>query len=327
MALPSSLECSTLRPERAIASALVALFLALGSAAIPALAFAQDAAPQETSSARDAWLEGDEDDDATDGAAVDDTPRADLGPARALIREQKLDEAVEALTALRAEYPEDGAVVLLLGEVHVAAKRFDAAIEVLEAAAALDPDRDRVHFQLGTAYANTGRMDEALDAFGAELTRSEDPQILVLSRINRSLLLQRASRWLEAAEELEGVLQFEPERTNVYGDLASLYVQAGDADRARRALERGAAVGFRSAAHWYSVGARLFNDERLDDAANAFEQALAIDPTRPDAHRSLAATLDRLDRGDEAATHYRRYLELRPDAADAAAIRAKLGEG
>jgi Flp pilus assembly protein TadD len=287
---------------------------------------AQDAVPQAPPSARDAWLDGD--DDETDGEeSIDTTPRADLAPARALVRDQKLDEAAATLEALRGEFPEDGALLLLLGEVHVASGQFDAAIDVLRRAAELEPERDRIHFQLGTAYANTGRRDEALEAFGAELTRSEDPQVLVLARINRSLLLQRANRWAEAAEELEGVLQFEPDRTNVYGDLASLCVQAGDADRARRALERGAAVGFRSAAHWYSVGARLFNDERLDDAAAAFEQALAIDPTRPDAHRSLAATLDRLGRGDDAATHYRKYLEFKPDAPDAEAIRAKLGDG
>jgi len=313
------------RPARFAAASVAVLALAL-LVGPTAPAFAQDGDPDGDPDARDAWLDGDEGEVADPAAdpSVPEAPGADLGPAKALVREGKLGEAASALDTLLDEYPQDASLLLLLGEVEIASKSFDAAIGHLRRAAEIAPRRDRIHFQLGTALASTGAVDDALAAFGEELTRSEDPQILVLARLNRSLLLQRGSRWAEAAEELEGVLQFEPDRAEVYGDLASLYLQAGNPVQAGRTLERGADVGFRSAVHWYSVGARWFADDRLDDAVAAFREAVAIDPDRADARRSLGAALDRLGRPAEAAEHFRRYLELRPDAADADRIRRQL---
>ena len=276
---------------------------------------------------RDAWLEADDPAEETADAPVEtETPGVDLGPARDLVRANKLDEAATKLESLRIENPADPALLTLLGEVYVATERFDEGVAVLTEAGEIAPDRDRIHFQLGTALASLGKPEEALEAFAGELTRSEDPQVLVLTRLNRSLLLQRLNRWADAAAELEGVLQFEPDRVNVYGDLASLYIQAGETDLALRALERGRDVGFGSAPHWYSVGARLFSEERFEEAAEAFSGALEVSPDRPDAERSLAATLDRLGRTEEAAAHFRRYLELRPDAADRDKVERQLAE-
>lgn len=276
---------------------------------------------------RDVWLEADDEvPGALDAPGEPEEPGVDLTAARNLVRASKLEEAARKLETLRAENPDDPDLLILLGEVHVASKRFDEGIEVLTAAKELAPDRERIHFQLGTALASLGKPEEALAAFEGELTRSEDPQVLVLTRLNRSLLLQRFNRWADAAAELESVLQFEPDRANVYGDLASLYIQAGETDLALRALERGRDVGFGSAPHWYSVGARLFAENRFDEAAEAFTGALEVSPDRPDAERSLAATLDRLGRTDEAAAHFRRYLELKPDAADREKVERQLAD-
>ena len=55
-----------------------------------------------------------------------------------------------------------------------------------------------------------------------------------------------------------------------------------------------------------------------------FRKAVEIGPDMAAAYRSLASTLVQLDRADEAAEHYRRYLELRPDAPDVDEIRAHI---
>ena len=146
----------------------------------------------------------------------------------------------------------------------------------------------------------------------------------MLSRLNRSLLLQQDRRWDLAAEELEAVLEIEPQRGNVFGDLASLYIQAGDAEAAAAALERGEAAGFNSANHYYSLGARLYKSELFEQAVVMLGKALSVDPGLAEAERSLAASLERLGRKAESLEHLRRYLELRPDAPDAAVVSEKL---
>jgi serine/threonine-protein kinase len=55
-------------------------------------------------------------------------------------------------------------------------------------------------------------------------------------------------------------------------------------------------------------------------------QVLARDPARADAYRGLGLACARLGRRAEAARAFERYLQMRPDAADAARIRAELAK-
>lgn len=248
----------------------------------------------------------------------------DLGPARSLIRDGKLDEAHDALQGLRADHPEDPSLLLMLGEVLLAQGKPADAAPVLRKAQDLDPTRDRVSFQLGTALAATGDGAGALSAFERELQVSQNPDVLAMCRLNRSLLMQQSGRWMEAAEELEYALQFRPDRPEIYADLATAYLQAGKPDAATGALDRGADYGLSSAPHRYSVGAALYRAERYPDAVTQFRAAVEADPDLAEAHRSLGAALDKAGRPTEAAAELERYLELRPSAPDADKVKAEI---
>ncbi len=254
------------------------------------------------------------------GAAAPEA--VDLSEANALVRDRSYAEAAEVLERQRADHPDDPRLLLMLGEVLIATGEPSRAADVLRHCAEVAPGRERVEFQLGTALVALGRSDEALAAFGAELENTENPDVLVMARFNRSLLLQRAGRWAEAADELEQVLQFQPDRADVYGDLATLYLQAGDLDAAAHTLMRGESIGFRSAPHYFSLAGRLYGAGRYDDAAAAFRSAIAIDPSDARFEHGLGVALEKAGRKREAAEHLRRYLELRPDAPDREQVRA-----
>ena len=170
-----------------------------------------------------------------------------------------------------------------------------------------------------TAIA-AGDVEGALVTFGRELEHSDDAEVIALTRLNRAMLFQQNRQWLDAAQELESLLEVQPERSDAFGDLATLYLQAGRVDAAAATLERGKAAGFLSGQHYYSLGARLYKDEQFDDAVKALQAALAIDPELARAELSLGAALQKLERKQEAIEHLERYLELSPDAADAAKI-------
>jgi len=251
-------------------------------------------------------------------------PGADLTEANELVRAKDYAGAESLLAALQQEFPEDPDLLTLRGELLLALRRTDESIEVLRKAAGLAPEKPRLQFQLGSALAATGQAEAAIEAFGMEIDNSEDPQVLVFSHLNRSMLFQERKEWTASAAELEAVLVLEPQRTPVYGDLVAMYVQSDGLDAAVDALERGDAAGFRSATHWYSVAARMAKVEKNEDAVVLFTKAIELDPQNADAERSLAAVLEQLGREDEAIPHLKRYLELKPDASDAGAIAAKI---
>ncbi|MDX1944854.1 MAG: tetratricopeptide repeat protein [Pirellulaceae bacterium] len=73
-----------------------------------------------------------------------------------------------------------------------------------------------------------------------------------------------------------------------------------------------------------NLGCVLLETGERELAVAAFEGTLKSHEEYPDAHYHLARTLDELGRGDEAAQHWRRYLELAPDSPWAAEAEARL---
>lgn len=250
-------------------------------------------------------------------------PRADLSEVNELVLEGSYAEAEGLLAALQTEFPEDPALLLLRGEVLLAGRKAEEARGVLESSLKLDPDQPRANFQLATALTALGQTTEALARFDAA-ANSGDDQIKLMARLNRSTLFAQSRQWTEAALELEEVLELQPTNAQVYGDLASMYLRAGKTSESAAALERGKQVGFRSAEHHYSLGARLYRDNDHPAAIEALQAALALEPGMAKAELSLAAALEKLGRDDEALVHLRRYLDLAPDADDAEQIAAKI---
>lgn len=88
---------------------------------------------------------------------------------------------------------------------------------------------------------------------------------------------------------------------------------------ARRKYRRAAKKQLRRARRALASGKTL-------TARNGFRRCLKLDPDVPECHRGLAATYRRLKRTERSNFHYRRYLELRPEAEDAPRIRRLLDE-
>jgi tetratricopeptide (TPR) repeat protein len=251
-------------------------------------------------------------------------PGPDLTDANELILEGSYAEAEVLLAELSVEFPEDPGLLLVHGEVLLALRKTDEALEQLQKSAEIKPAQPRVHFQIASALASQGKTDEAFEEFAKEIEHGDNDRILTLARLNRSMILGNNRDWAGSAAELEEALKLDSSQVQAYGDLISLYIQANDLDNAADAIARGKEAGFVSATHYYSLGARLYSTKRDEEAVAAFTEALAVDPSLSRAERSLAAVLERLGRKEEATAHLRRYLELAPDAPDAAQVAAKL---
>ena len=82
----------------------------------------------------------------------------------------------------------------------------------------------------------------------------------------------------------------------------------------------------RSAVRAYRRARRALASGRNKAARTGFRRCLKYDSDYAECHRGLATAYRRLKQGDRAETHYRRYLELRPNASDADRIRRILDE-
>lgn len=71
------------------------------------------------------------------------------------------------------------------------------------------------------------------------------------------------------------------------------------------------------ATYYYNLAVAYTEAKLYDEAVQAYESSLKFNPTSPDAHYNLGIIYDNIQKDQEKALlHYKRYLELKPDADD-----------
>jgi predicted O-linked N-acetylglucosamine transferase (SPINDLY family) len=149
------------------------------------------------------------------------------------------------------------------------------AVEASRRACGLRPDLAELHGNLGNALQMAGRTDAAIEAYHRALTLRPDA---LKVRQNLACALSNRGEFGPAIKHLECVLAAEP------GNLAGLI----------------------------NLGIARQGEGNLDGAIDAFERAIRLH-NPPDAHANLALVLKDAGRVDEAVSHVRRSLEIRPD--------------
>lgn len=124
----------------------------------------------------------------------------------------------------------------------------------------------------------------------------------------RALAAMRSENWLEAELELEQLSLEYPVYPGPYVNLALVYLKGGRRDDARDALERALALDPGHAAANTQLGILLREDGEFAAAEAAYRRALDANPDHGLAHYNLGVLLDLyLRRTAEALEHYEAY--------------------
>ena len=180
--------------------------------------------------------------------------------------------AILALDPLVRMMPSEAEPIYLLGVARLQLGALSGAIETLERALPLQPRSARAHFALGLALGKRKRFTEAKAALERALVLEPD-------------FLEAQAALAEAEEGL--------------GRLESA------AKLATRVLERG---GGHATAHWVLGRIHMQND-RYQDARDAFSAAVDLDPGQPRLHYQLSLALARLKDREGSQRHLELYRE------------------
>jgi tetratricopeptide (TPR) repeat protein len=132
------------------------------------------------------------------------------------------------------------------------------------------------------------------------------------------------ARWDEAVEAYRRVVAIDPDYAAAWNNLGLLHHRLGHYGEARTAYESALRADGRCAEAAYNLGS-LFEDlGELLASIQQYRVALSVSPDYADAHFNLAGVLDRSGRREEAARHWRRYLELDGDSPWARIARSHL---
>ncbi|MBI1371516.1 MAG: tetratricopeptide repeat protein [Phycisphaera sp.] len=150
----------------------------------------------------------------------------------------------------------------------------------------LDAKRVDAWYNLGLALGRLNRTDEALEALRQATTRA--PRNADYRRAYGNALMT-ANRPAEAAEAYAALLELAPDNADTRMRLGMALGRSGAIDKALPHLEAATRLAPDKAVHWFNLGMVYRALHRNDDAAAAFNKALAVDPKFNDARRQLDA--------------------------------------
>ena len=216
-----------------------------------------------------------------------------------------LDAAEAAFENARRLAPEDARWPYLLGYLFEIQGRLDEAQGALAAAVDLAPRDLPARIRLGRVELERGELAAARDAFERVLD-IEPRNAAGLEGLARIAAAEGDAA--RAVELFERVLELQPSASSARHALGLAYRKLGEVTRAEAELDRGgdAPVLFvdpllaktmelgRSAEIYRVRGAQAFAEERFDLAADAYRQAIEIDPDDFTTRKALGFSLQKL---------------------------------
>ncbi|SDN53922.1 Tetratricopeptide repeat-containing protein [Lutimaribacter pacificus] len=246
----------------------------------------------------------------------------------------RFELAVETYKRLPRDHPSYHAAELGRAEALRRAGRTDAAVEVLEQLAGTHGDLPIVHMTLGDMMrqvkdyaAAAASYTRALELFG----EPTEQQWFILYA--RAISYERQDMWEEAEADFRRALELNPEQPQVLNYLGySLVEKQQKLDEALDMIERAVAARPDSGYIVDSLGWVLYRLGRYDEAVGHMERAAELMPTDPVVNDHLGDVYWAVDRKLEARFQWKRALSFHgtaetSDDVDADRLRRKLEVG
>lgn len=183
--------------------------------------------------------------------------------------------------------------------------------------------------KIGSEHLNAGRNDEAIAAFGEVVGKAPT---CADCHFNLGMGYLNKKQYPEAEAAFKKTIELKPDHAGAHAQLAAVYNAQRKFDLAAEASAKaaqlagadGAGAGGGNAEALYNQGVVLFNGQKFTDAKAAFEAATKADPNMALAHYQLGMTALNLGDFALAVSSLEKYLQLDPNGAKAAEVKASL---
>ena len=174
----------------------------------------------------------------------------------------RLAEAERHYRRLLAQQPKHPGALHYMGLLAFQAQRYDIAVQLIGLSIAEKADDPTAHVNLGNALAMLARVADAEAAFRRAIAL--DPG-LADAWFNLGNILREQQRFADADTAYRRVIALRPNHVGALKNLANLLLLLGRPEE--------------SAEAWHYAGNVLQDIGQIDDAANAYRQALALSPS------------------------------------------------
>lgn len=173
----------------------------------------------------------------------------------------------------------------------------------------------------GTGAFTAGNFEAARAAYEEALAKHpDDPEVLN----NLGLTLARMGKPAEAVARFERAVALVPDKSDYHFNLGHAAGALGQWERAVEQYRAAIALFPTDYATQYNLAMALRKKGDDRAAVPEFEKAIALAPGEGSFHLSLGTSLEHIGRVADAAREYRTYLQMVPNAPEAAPLKAHL---
>jgi tetratricopeptide (TPR) repeat protein len=195
--------------------------------------------------------------------------------ARALRENGELDRGVTLLEGALKQDDRQPAAYIALAELYLESGRLAQALAILDRAAARLPGDTTVAYGIGNLLEDQKHYVEAERVF-KRLLATDPNHVQALNSLGY-MLAERGERLQESIEYIKRALEIEPNNPAIIDSLGWAYFKLNQLDLAERHLRKAAAGLVTNSVIQDHLGDTLYKLGNFDEAANAWERALAGD--------------------------------------------------
>jgi tetratricopeptide (TPR) repeat protein len=249
------------------------------------------------------------------------TPKVNAEGAQQLTKAKQLADAgnhAQAIELYRAFLAKDPTgnppAYYYLGKSLFATKDYQGAAQAFSKALELQPKMVNAHAYLGNVALQDDDAATAVKEYEQEVVLQPDSDKVLY---NLGKAYAKSAQPEKALEVVERATTINPSNAEALMFLGTLYDEKGDKAKAEEAYQKVAAINPHDAATlFYNVGVKAWNDNLPKEAIQAYNKALAIDPTYAQSHRELGKALMAQQDFQGAIKQFEEYLRLSPSAPD-----------
>jgi arylsulfatase A-like enzyme/tetratricopeptide (TPR) repeat protein len=217
-------------------------------------------------------------------------------------------------TAVDPKAPNPAKVIGSWAELETALAQINAgkprdALPALKALAARFPDAPVFASTYGRALKDAGRPAEAVAVYRAAVARMQDAGLFH----DLAIAARVAGNLAEATKAEQAALALEGKNPAALNGLGLLHADAGRAADAAAAFEQAAALDPSNASYWTNLGNARRELADLPRAEAAYRRALEADPHYSDAANGLGSVMVQTGRAAEAVTWFERAIQQEPE--------------
>ena len=227
-----------------------------------------------------------------------------IDKAMELFREKKYKESIDAFHSVLETEPDNADVYNNLAVAYTCVSDFEHAETYFIKALELDPQLAQAYINLSDLYYKSGDLASAVGTLQKGSYELQDN--LTIAHLLARVYIDD-QRWDDAIEELDRVLDGEPENYDAYYDLGHVYFELGDYEGAISNFETVTEYRQDSELLYYSLAQAYEANNEIDKAISNYLKAIAVNDKFTLAYKKVAILFMARNDFEDALEYFEEY--------------------